>query len=85
MECKLKEIPKTTPKESISTNEKDETVVVNSDNTTSIALTSTSKDAMRKCWQCPGQYAFKQCVPYLTNQSNTVSAEQIKSGCKISD
>ena len=85
MVCKLKEIPKTTPKESISINEKGETVVVNSDNTTSIVLTSSSKDAMRKCWQCLGQYAFKQCILYLTNQSNTESADKIKSGCKITD
>ncbi|MBQ3039009.1 MAG: hypothetical protein IJD41_00430 [Alphaproteobacteria bacterium] len=85
MECKVKEVPKSTPKESITTNTKGETVVVNSDNTTSIVLTSTSKDAMRKCWQCPGRVAFKQCILYLTNQTNTISAEEIKSGCKITD
>ncbi len=85
MECKVKEVPKSTPKESITTNTKGETILTNSDGSKSVILTKTPQDAMRKCWQCPGRVAFKQCILYLTNQTNTISAEEIKSGCKITD
>ncbi len=82
--CKVKEVPQNIPKDLITKNENGETLT-NSDGSQSIVLTSTSKDAMRKCWQCPGADYYKQCVLHFNNNKNTMPTDEIKSGCKISD
>lgn len=85
MKCKVKDVPKDAPKDSITTNENGETIMTNSDGSKSIVLTKTAQDAMRKCWQCPGADYYKQCVLHFNNNKNTMPTDEIKEKCKITD